>query len=241
MGRPSDRGFATTRWTLVFAASRESAPHARAALEELCGLYWGPLYAFARRLGHSVEQAQDPTQAFFVHLLEKQTVRAADPLRGRFRSFLLASFKHFLANEWDRERAKKRGGAESFVALDVQDAEALYAARQPDALAPDAVFERQWALDLMTHVAARLRAEYVEAGKEPVFDRLKGLVTGDAVDVRYADLAREIGSTEGAVKVMAHRLRRRYRDLLRAEIASTVDDDADVDVEIAFLITAVGG
>ena len=241
MSFPADRGFATTRWTLVFTAAREPAPRARAALEELCGLYWGPLYAFARRMGHSVEQAQDLTQAFFLRLLERQTIRAANPQRGRFRSFLLASFKHFLANEWDRERAKKRGGAETFVALDVYDAEALYSACQPEALAPDAVFERQWAFGVMNHVTDRLRAEYAKAGKEPVFERLKGLVTGDAVDVRYQDIARDIGSTEGAVKVMAHRLRRRYRDLLRAEVASTVSDDAEVDDEIAFLMTAVGG
>jgi RNA polymerase sigma-70 factor (ECF subfamily) len=240
MSDTPDRRFHTTRWTLVLTASRDASPQARVALGELCALYWSPLYAFARRQGHSTEQAQDLTQAFFVRLIEKSVMAAADPARGRFRAFLLASFKHFLANEWDREHALKRGGHETFVPLDVERAEAGYLAHQPDSAGPDAVFERQWALAVLSRVVDRLRGEYASSGKAGVFEALQGLVTGDAVDERYADIARKLRSTEGAVKVMAHRLRRRYADLLRDEIAATVSETADVDDEIAYIISALG-
>jgi RNA polymerase sigma-70 factor (ECF subfamily) len=240
MSGTSDRRFHTTRWTLVLTASRDASPQARVALGELCTLYWSPLYAFARRQGHSAEQAQDLTQSFFTRLIEKNVVAAADPARGRFRSFLLASFKHFLANEWDREHARKRGGEEAFVPLDVERAEAGYLAQQPESLGPDAVFERQWALDVLGRVVDRLRREYAASGKAAVFEALSGLVTGDAIGERYADIARTLRSTEGAMKVMAHRLRRRYADLLREEIAATVSDTADVDDEIQYIIAALG-
>jgi RNA polymerase sigma factor (sigma-70 family) len=234
-----NRGFATTRWTLVVAAGREAAPGSREALSQLCELYWPPLYSYARRRGSSVEQAQDLTQAFFARFLEKQDVQAADPKRGKFRSFLLASFKHFLANEYDRERAKKRGGGQVLIALDVETAEARYAAEQPGTLTPEALFERQWALGVVDRAMAALSADLIASGKAATFDQLRGLLIGEKEAGGYAKVAQALGSTEGAVKVTVHRLRRKFRDRLRAEIASTVSDDAEIEEEVRYLIAVL--
>ena len=231
--------FATTRWTLVLKASRASTPASRQALAELCERYWPPLYSYARRQGHSVDQAQDLTQAFFTRFLEKRDVQAADPQRGRFRSFLLTSFKHFIANEHDRERAKKRGGGQLPIALEVETAEARYAAEPPDKLTPEALFERQWALGVLDRAMAMLRADLVKAGKETTFEHLKGFLIGEKEQGGYAEIARSLGTTEGAIKVTVHRLRRRFRDLLRVEIGATVSDDSEIDEEIRYLIAVL--
>jgi RNA polymerase sigma factor (sigma-70 family) len=234
------RGFATTRWTLVVAAGREAAPGSREALSELCELYWPPLYSYARRQGNSVEQAQDLTQAFFARFLEKHDVQAADPRRGKFRSFLLTSFKHFLANEYDRERAKKRGGSQVLIALDVETAEARYAAEQPGTLTPEALFERQWALGLVDRAMAALSADLIASGKAATYNELKGLLIGEKEEGGYAKIAQALGSTEGAVKVTVHRLRRKFRARLRAEIMATVSDDAEIEEELRYLIAVLG-
>jgi RNA polymerase sigma factor (sigma-70 family) len=234
------RGFATTRWTLVVAAGREAAPGSREALSELCELYWPPLYSYARRRGNSVEQAQDLTQAFFARFLEKHDVQAADPKRGKFRSFLLTSFKHFLANEYDRERAKKRGGSQVLIALDVETAEARYAADQPGTLTPEALFERQWALGLVDRAMAALSADLIASGKAATYNELKGLLIGEKEEGGYAKIAQALGSTEGAVKVTVHRLRRKFRARLRAEIMATVSDDAEIEEELRYLIAVLG-
>ena len=231
--------FATTRWTLVLTASRDSTPGSHEALSQLCELYWPPLYGYARRHGYSVEQAQDLTQGFFARFLEKRDVQAADPQRGRFRSFLLTSFKHFLANEYDREHAQKRGGAQLPITLEVETAEARYAAEPPDMLTPEALFERQWALGVIDRVLAKVRADYVKGGKEATFEALKGFLIGEKEQGGYADIARALGTTEGAIKVTVHRLRRRFRDVLRTEIAATVSDDSEIDDEIRYLIAVL--
>ena len=220
-------------------ASRASAPGSREALSQLCELYWPPLYAFARRQGYSVEHAQDLTQAFFARFLEKHDVQDADSARGRFRSFLLGSFKHFLANEYDRERAKKRGGDQVTVALEVDSAEARFVAEPADDLTPEALFERQWATGVIDRVMDMLRADLVKSGKAATFEQMKDLVIGEKEKGGYAGVARALGTTEGAVKVTVHRLRQKFRDLLRAEISPTVADDAEVDEEIRYLIAVL--
>ena len=232
-------GFATTRWSLVLAAGRDLTAGSRAAMSELCELYWRPVYAFARRQGHDVDLAEDLTQAFFARLLEKHVVQAADPQRGRFRSFLLASFKHFVANERDRAHAQKRGSGQVIVGLDFESAEARYSAEPADALTPEAVFERQWAISVLDRVLGTLRDECAKAGKSAIFDQVRDLLGGDRSAGGYAAIADSLGTTEGAVKVHVHRLRRRYRDLLRAEIAATVSNESDIDDEIAYLMTTV--
>jgi len=234
-----NRGFATTRWSLVLAAGREPTTGSRAAFSELCELYWPPVYAFARRQGYEVHEAEDLTQAFFTRLLEKHVVQAADPQRGRFRSFLLASFKNFVANERDREHAQKRGSGQVIVGLDFESAEARYSAEPVDTLTPDAVFERQWAVGVLNRVLATLRAECITAGKVELFDQVRDLLGGDRGPGGYAAIARSLGTTEGAVKVNVHRLRRRYGDLLRANIEATVSDASEVDDEMAYLMTVV--
>lgn len=236
-----NRGFTTTRWSLVLTAGRDQTARSRAALGELCELYWPPVYSYARRQGHPVHEAEDLTQAFFSRLLEKHYLQAADPQRGRFRSFLLASFKHFVANERDRERAQKRGGGQVLVALEFEAVEARYSAEPPDTLTPEALFERQWALGVIDRVLATLRAECVQAGKEAMFDHVRDQLFGEKSPGGYAAIADTLGATEGAVKVTVHRLRRRYRDLLRMEIGATVSDESEIDDEIRYLTAVLSG
>ncbi len=237
----SQRPFLTTRWTIIRAAAGGNAQAARDALEHLCRVYWYPLYAFVRRQGHAPADAQDLTQSFFARLLEKRDLAGVDPAKGRFRSFLLAAMKHFLANEWDKVRAQKRGGGrENFTSLDADAAESRYHLEAADHRSADRVFERNWALALLDEVLGRLRDEHEAAGKLSLFEALKPALTGDGSDA-YADLGSRLGLSEGAVKVAVHRLRRRYRDLLRAEIASTVADEAEVEEEIRHLFTVLSG
>jgi RNA polymerase sigma factor (sigma-70 family) len=232
--------FATTRWSLVLAAGQRSSPQSSAALATLCENYWYPLYAYVRRRGHQADEARDFTQAFFARLLEKNDLAAADPGRGRFRSFLLTSLKHFLANEWDRNRAQKRGGGRSALSIDFGTAEERYRAEPAHDLTPERIFERRWAFVLLENVLARLHDESAQAGKSDSFDRLKGFLTGEQPTGTYGQLAAELNMSEGAVKVAVHRLRRRYRELLRAEIEETVADPDEIDREIRDLFSALG-
>lgn len=225
----------------MLAAGRDRASAAAPALSQLCELYWPPLYSYARRRGYPVEQAQDLTQAFFVRFLEKRYVQAADPERGKFRSFLLASFKHFLANEYDREHAKKRGGGQQPIAIELETAEARYAAEPRDELTPESLFERHWAQGVLDRALARLCAECAQSGKAAMFEALGEYLIGEKQKGGYAETARMLGTSEGAIKVTVHRLRRRLRDLLRAEVGATVSEDSEIDEEIRYLIAVLSG
>jgi RNA polymerase sigma-70 factor (ECF subfamily) len=233
------KSFATTHWSLVLAAGRGSRPEAAASLATLCETYWYPLYYYVRRCGYRAEEAQDLTQEFFATLLEKGSLKVADPERGRFRSFLLASLNHFLANEWDRACARKRGGGR-VLSLDIAGAESRYALEPADDLTAERLFERRWATTLLDLVLARLREEFVREGQDRVFERLKGFLGGAVADASYGEVAADLGMTEAAVKMAVHRLRRRYRRLLRAEIAQTVALPEQVDDEIRRLFAALG-
>lgn len=227
--------FATTRWSVVLAAGHSGATQARAALGKLCQTYWYPLYAYVRRRGHSPEDAQDLTQEFFAQLLERQSLAKADPNLGRFRSFLLASMNHFLANEWQKARAKKRGGGHELLSLDWAAAENRLDLEPADNAAPDRIFEKQWALTLLGEVLARLEQEYHGAGKADWFAALKQTLMGARESQPYAELAARLGSSEGAVKTAVHRLRKRYRELVREEIAGTLDGPQEVEAEMRYL------
>ena len=232
--------FATTRWSLGAAATDPSGPAAGQALADLCAVYWYPVYAYVRRRGHGHHRAEDLTQAFFARLLETNDLAAADRTRGRFRSFLLAACQHFLANQHDRETAKKRGGGVRPLPIDFAVGEGRYAREPADLHAPERTFEREWAVALLDQVLGELKAEYAGSGRGKLFDALKGCLAGGA-DVGYAALAKELGMTEGAVKVAVHRLRQRYGDRLRAAIAETVATADAVDDEIRDLFAALGG
>ncbi|HUE69957.1 MAG TPA: sigma-70 family RNA polymerase sigma factor [Pirellulaceae bacterium] len=239
---PSDarRPFATTRWSVVLAAGHDRSPGGRQALVALCETYWQPLYAFVRRRGYGADEAQGLVQEFFARLLEKESVAAADPARGKFRSFLLSSLNHFLANEWRRERAQKRGGERPILSLDFQHGESSLAIEPAHDLTPEKLFERRWALTLLTQALARLRDEYAASGKLPLLERLQPYLAGDRDAAPYLELARELGMSDGAVKVAVHRLRRRCRDILRDEIAQTVAGPEEVDEELRDLFEALG-
>jgi RNA polymerase sigma-70 factor (ECF subfamily) len=239
---PSDAApgrFATTHWSVVLAARARGEPQAEEALSALCRTYWYPLYAYIRRRGHSAEDAQDLTQAFFTRLLEKNDLAQVDPQKGRFRSFLLAACNHFLSNERDRQKAQKRGGGRAALSLDWSDAEGRYLVEPADGLTPERLFERRWALTLLDQVLTRLRAEYAERGKEHLFDALRGAMAGEPDAASYRDSARQLGLSEGAVKVAIHRLRQRYRELLRDEIGRTVGAPEQIDDEVRDLFAAL--
>jgi RNA polymerase sigma-70 factor (ECF subfamily) len=221
-------------------AGTDSA-QAQEALEALCGNYWYPLYAYVRRQGHNPHDAQDLTQAFFARLLEKNYLADVQREKGRFRSFLLASLKHFLANEWDRERALKRGGGRKLIALDEDSAESRYKLEPKDDLSADKIYERRWALTLLDQVLSKLRTEFEADGKTQQFDTLKDYLASGRTSVSYAQAAERLGMNEGAVKVAVHRLRKRYRELLRAEIAQTVATASEIDAEIRYLFAALSG
>jgi RNA polymerase sigma-70 factor (ECF subfamily) len=231
--------FATTRWSVVLAARDGEEVPAREALATLCGLYWYPLYAFARRRGAPPEEAQDLTQAFFTHLLEKEAIRHVDPGRGRFRSFLLASFKNFQADEREKARAKKRGGGQVALPIDGEAAEGRYALEPSHGLTPERIYEKRWALTLIERVLERLRERHARAGKEHQFERLRVFLAGERRPVPYAEVARRLEMSELAVKVAVHRLRKRFRELLREEIAQTVAGQEEVEAELRALQSAL--
>jgi DNA-directed RNA polymerase specialized sigma24 family protein len=232
--------FATTRWTMVLAAGRSSSPEAGRALAELCKDYWYPLYAYVRRRGYGKEDAEDMTQAFFARLLEKDYLRSAAREKGRFRTFMLVAFQRFLANEWDRARAQKRGGGRALVSLDADAAERRYHDEPADTMTADRIYERRWALTLIEQTIARLRDDYAAAGKTQEFDQLKNYLTADRDGIPYAELAAAGRQTEGALRVAVHRMRKRFRDLFRREIAQTVSDPNEIDAELRHLMAALG-
>jgi RNA polymerase sigma factor (sigma-70 family) len=230
--------FATTRWSLVIAAGRRSSPDASAALTSLCEKYWYPLYAFARRQGYAAHDAADLTQSFFATLLEKDYLRGADQQKGRFRSFLLTMFKRFLSKQREHSRAQKRGGAHTLLSFDVETAEARFRLEPADEQTPERAFERQWATTLLARVLEKLEQDYLEKGRGDLFAACRGYLVGSG-DSGYAQTAAALGSTEGAVKVAVHRMRQRYRELLKAEIADTVESPQDVEEELRSLLAAV--
>ena len=231
--------FVTTRWTVVLAAGRKSSAQSDRALGELCQTYWYPLYAYVRRQGKTKEDAEDLVQAFFEKFLEKNYLEGLSAERGKFRAFLLASLKHFLANEWDKSQRQKRGGGIKHLTLDWQSADQRFHLDPADPSSPDKTFDREWALALLERVIVRLREECVAADKAPLFEQAKGyLMVGEAA-IPYADAAKSLGLDEGAVRVAVHRLRKRYRELLRDEIAQTLDDPAQVTEELRSLQAAL--
>jgi RNA polymerase sigma factor (sigma-70 family) len=234
------RQFATTHWSLVGAAKYDevSQTRARAALEELCRAYWYPLYAFVRSRGHSAADAQDLTQAFFARIIETGGFASADRARGRFRSYLLGAMKHFLANEWHRAQTQKRGGHVQFIEFDALDPEARYAGAAESSENPEHLFDREWALQTIAGALQALREEMAQAGKSEQFDALKGTLTGQD-ELPRDQIAARLGMSEGAVKVAVHRLRQRYRKLLRAAIAETVSNEADLDDEMRYLVAVL--
>jgi RNA polymerase sigma-70 factor (ECF subfamily) len=233
------RDFATTRWSIVLAAGRDSSPEAKTALATLCETYWFPLYAFVRRQGYDAQDAQDLTQGFFTRLLEKKDLRDVQRERGKFRSFLLASMKHFLMNEWDRRKAEKRGGGQRMLSVDFDEAESRLRLEPSHEQTPEVIFEKQWALTLLDRVRAVLREEFVRAHKAEQFDRLHIYLTGEKPAVTYAEVAEDLRISEAAVKMAVSRLRRRFHDRLRTEIAQTVATEDEVDDEIQALIDAL--
>ncbi len=237
---PSAKGsglFTTTHWSVVLGAKQGDAPDARTALEKLCRTYWYPLYAFVRRRGYSPEDAEDLTQGFLASLLSTHALGNVHPAKGRFRSFLLASLNHFLANEWDKARTLKRGGGQPAIPLDT--AETRYRAEPSEDLSPDRIFERQWAVTLLAQVATRLQEDYEAAGKGPLFNVLQVYLSGDKGLAPYRETADQLGLSLDALKKAVERLRRRYGELLREEIAHTVSDPAEVDEEIRYLRSVV--
>ena len=232
--------FATTKWSLVRAAADQGDPQSRDALESLCQLYWYPVFCFIRSRGHQEEQALDLTQGFFTHLIEKRAVDAARPDRGRFRSFLLASAKNFVANEWDKSMALKRGGGTVIVPLDASEEGREFHIEPIESETPEDAFARSWALAVLEKVLGRLSAEMETAGRSVRFQGLRQFLTAPATR-SYAQVAGELGMTESAVKVAVHRLRRRYGVLLREEVSHTVQTPQEVEDEIRYLMDALSG
>jgi RNA polymerase sigma factor (sigma-70 family) len=231
--------FMTTHWSVVLAAADASSPDCDRALATLCKTYWYPLYAFVRRQGHAAHEAEDLTQEFFARILEKQYLDGVGPEKGRFRTFLLVCLRRFLANEWDRQRALKRGGGRAPLSIDFADADARYRLEPAHELTAERLFERRWALTLLEQVLAGLAAEMRRSGKGELFDALKVYLAASTSAPPHADVAGRLNMTEGAVKVAVHRLRGRYRQLLREEIAKTVGDEAEVEEEIGRLFAAL--
>jgi RNA polymerase sigma-70 factor (ECF subfamily) len=229
--------FVTTHWSIVLSAQDKDAPGSTAALEALCRTYWYPLYAFVRRQGRNSHDAQDLTQGFFARLLAKDYLKLADSEKGKFRSFLLVSLKRYLAGEWDREHAQKRGGFAPVFSIDEEAAELRFAGELSHRLQPDVLFDRQWAMTLIERVMARLQEEYLLSGRAKLFECLRNCLVKDESAQPYAEIAAQLHLTEAAIKMAVHRLRARYREILRAEIADTVAGPAEIDEEIRHLFS----
>jgi RNA polymerase sigma-70 factor (ECF subfamily) len=236
---PVSSGFPTTAWTVVSRARSGADSEAREALAFLCTAYWLPLYSFARRLGNASDDALDLTQGYFALLIEKEYLSDVQLRQGRFRAFLLTSFRHFISKERDRTRALKRGGGRAPLSIDAAEAEGRYSDEPPGTLDPEALFERRWALTILERAIARLRQEFAEAGRKAELEQLEDYLTGSEPRAPYQDTAERLGTTEGAVKKMVYRLRRRYGQLLREEIGATVVDPAEIDSELRHLLSAV--
>ena len=236
---PGKQTFATTQWSIVLAAGDGRLENAVDALSQLCDSYWYPIYAYVRRRGYSAPDAQDLTQSFFARLLEKESLQNADPVRGRFRSFLLTSMKHFLSNERDRASAQKRGGGRATLSLDLAAGESRVNIEPEHDWTPQRLYERQWALTLLELVLGRLETEYQEAGKVRQFELLQGALGGGLQTLSYADVAAELGLSIEAARQAASRMRKRYRALLREEVARTVADPGEVDGELTNLFKSL--
>ena len=234
-------GFVSTRWTVVLSAGDPSSPRAATALEALCRAYWYPLYAYVRRRGYSVEDAEDLTQAFFGRLLEARSIATADRDKGRFRAFLLTRLNHFLADDWDRRTAQKRGGGQWVVPLDAETAETRYRLETVDLRSPDRLFEHHWAVTLLERVFERLRQEYAAKGKATLFDELKDCLVQTRTAGAQDGAGARLGLSEGALRVTVHRLRQRYRRLLRLEVADTVSGPEEVEEELRHLFQVLTG
>ena len=231
--------FVTTRWSVVLDAADHSSPASEAALAHLCGAYWYPLYAFARRQGHSPEEAQDLTQEFFARLIQTNFIASVSREKGRFRSFLLTVLKRFMINEWQRNRAQKRGGGAIALSLDSEEAEARFRRESVGDLPADVLYERRWALALLDRVIDSLRREFEIEGKGALFDGLKGFLYGEQGDQTQAEVGTRFGLSPSAMKAAVHRLRKRYRRRLREEVAGTVASPAEVDDELRHLLTVL--
>jgi RNA polymerase sigma-70 factor (ECF subfamily) len=232
--------FETTEWSVVLAAGGEDSSAARAALETLCAAYWYPIYAFIRRRGRNPDDARDLTQGFLASLLERRSFSDLSRDRGRFRAFLRAALEHYLANEAAHDRARKRGGGMPNLPLEFDTAEGRYRLEPAEPATPETIFERRWALTMMDDVLSELRLVWTANGRTAEFDALKATLLGDAPVGGYAELARSLDTTEGAIKVAIHRLRRSFQERLRARIAATVDSPEDVDDELRYLVRAMG-
>jgi RNA polymerase sigma-70 factor (ECF subfamily) len=239
MADASKSSFPDTRWTLVVSAQDQDSPKGSAALGELCELYWSPIYFYVRRRGHSPEDSEDLTQKFFHRMLEKRRFLIADECRGRLRSFLLTSLKHFLSDEWDRSQALKRGGAVQILSIDQRAAEECYQIEPRDNLSPDVLYEKQWANTIMAQILATLRQEQVEAGNEAIFESLKDHLGWNAGESTYNVPAKELGLSENAIRLRVMRLRRRYGELLRACIAETVSSEEELTREMEYLFNII--
>jgi RNA polymerase sigma factor (sigma-70 family) len=233
--------FTTTHWSVVVAAGDTQSPQAGAALDNLCRGYWYPLYAYVRRRGHDAETARDLTQEFFALLLAKRLLAGVDPTKGRFRSWLLGVMNHFLAHEWARVRAQKRGGGQPAFSLDDAAADERYRLEPAEESTPETIFDRRWAFTVLDQAAARLRGEYETAGKGALYSTLKGFVSAESQPVSYEEAARHLGLSQGAVKSAIHRLRQHYQELIRDEIAQTVTSPAEIDDEIRYLLAVIRG
>jgi RNA polymerase sigma factor (sigma-70 family) len=239
---PAPRGcFVTTHWSIVLSAGRSDTPRARDALERLCQVYWYPLYAYVRRRGYAPADAQDLTQEFFARLLARNWVSNADPHKGRFRTFLLTAMAHFLADEWDRCRAQKRGAGRQVLPFEVESGETRFQLEPPDPLTPEKIYERRWAQALLETVFEQLRQAYAAEGKAALFDELKAGLAQRRSALPYAEIAGRLQMNEGALRVAVHRLRQRYREMLRAEIAHTVAGPGEVEEELRYLFRVLTG
>jgi RNA polymerase sigma-70 factor (ECF subfamily) len=230
--------FVTTHWSIVLSAQDKGSPRSAEALESLCRAYWYPLYAFARRAGHSPADAEDLTQGFFARVLAKDYLKSAAPDKGRFRTFLLVAFKHYSADEWDRQHAQKRGGFAPIISIDQESAESRFTSEPAHHLQPDVLFDRQWARTLLERTLSRLQDEYVGSGRAKLFELLRSCLAGDESAWPYGEIATRLDLTEAAVKMAVHRLRARYREILTAEIAETVSSPEEVEEEIRHLFSA---
>ena len=233
--------FVTTHWSAVVKAGAVDSAEASQAISELCQAYWYPLYGFIRRQGHSPEDAEDLTQAFFTRMLEKNYLADARQDKGKFRAFLLMALKRFLANEWDRQHAQKRGGFQTLVPIDHTLAESRLSAEPIHDLQPDVLFERQWAMTLLEQVMGRLQEEYVATGRAKLFEYLRSCLAKEESALPYAEIAARLNLTEAAVKMAVHRLRARYREILRLEIGKTVASSEEIEEEIRHLFSTFGG
>lgn len=235
-----DQRFHTTKWSMILAASRTGSDFGtREALANLCEAYWYPVFAFVRRSGRSREDALDLTQGYFAGLLERGLLETADPARGRFRSFMLATVKHFLSNERRREAAVKRGGTVAFVTLDSATEHEQRRSVSDENDSPERAFEREWALTVFHRARRRLEREFNDAGKTEQFRLLQGHLSGEDTSRSYADIASELRSTEAAIKMAVRRLRQRFGKLLREEITQTLDDESDMDAEVQYLLSVI--